>query len=59
MMGQHEENESKEISNTFCVNEEVKVIDGPFNGFKVQLSPSMKPNKELKLVYLSLVENRL
>lgn len=34
MMGQHEESESKEISNTFCVNEEVKVIDGPFNGFK-------------------------
>ncbi len=34
MMGEHEANESKEITNTFCINEEVKVNDGPFSGFK-------------------------
>ena len=34
MMGEHEQSEVQEISNTFCLNEEVKVTDGPFNGFK-------------------------
>jgi transcriptional antiterminator NusG len=34
MMGEHEANETKEVSNTLCLNEEVKVCDGPFNGFK-------------------------
>lgn len=34
MMGEQEASENKEISNTFCINEEVKVVDGPFNGFK-------------------------
>jgi transcriptional antiterminator NusG len=34
MIGEHEANKNKEISNTICVNEDVKVIDGPFNGFK-------------------------
>ena len=34
MMGEHEANESKGISNTFIVNEEIKVNDGPFSGFK-------------------------
>lgn len=34
MMGEQEASENKEVSNTFCINEEVKVVDGPFNGFK-------------------------
>lgn len=34
MMGEYEANASKEITNTFCINEEVKVNDGAFSGFK-------------------------
>lgn len=34
MMGEHEASEKEEPTNTFCINEEVKVCDGPFDGFK-------------------------
>ncbi len=33
MLGQHEEIVQKQIETPFVVNEEIKIIDGPFNGF--------------------------
>ena len=33
MLGQHQVSQEKEISNTFVVGEEVKVLDGPFATF--------------------------
>ena len=33
MLGQHEESKEQQIETTFVHGEEVKIIDGPFNGF--------------------------
>lgn len=45
MLGQHQIAQEKEISNTFVVGEEVKVLDGPFNGFKGTVE-SIDENKQ-------------
>jgi transcription termination/antitermination protein NusG len=34
MLGEWEATKEKEVDNTFCIGEEVKVIDGPFSTFK-------------------------
>lgn len=52
MVGEHETNSTKEVSNTFCLNEEVKVIDGPFNGFKGVVESIDEEKQKIKVSVL-------
>jgi transcriptional antiterminator NusG len=52
MIGELEENANKELTNTFCIDEEVKLNDGAFSGFKGIIESIDESKQKVKVAVL-------